>query len=101
MIRVGYDVTNDHSKFTLCTFFSFLEALWQTVKAASIIRLLIRVCALFREKHYILEINKISKAEKTLITIKLFCPLLGHFRNIFLQTVYAQSDLGQYCLPLY
>ena len=29
----------------------------------------IRVCALFREKHYILEINKISKAENTLITI--------------------------------
>ena len=33
----------------------------------------IRVCALFREKHYILEINKISKAENTLITIKHVC----------------------------
>ena len=37
-------------------------------------------------------------AEKTLITIKRVCFV---FRNIFLQTVYAQSDLGQYCLPLY
>ena len=39
----------------------------------NIIRLFIRVCALFREKHNILETNKISKAEKTRITIKRVC----------------------------
>ena len=64
------------------------------------LRLFIRVCALFREKHYILEINKISKAEKNAYHNKT-CLLLEHFRNIFLQIVYAQSDLGQYCLSLY
>ena len=51
---------------------------------ASIIRLFIRVCAFFREKHYILEINKTPKADKTLITIKL---VLEHFRNIFAKSV--------------
>ena len=41
-------------------------------------------------------------AEKTLITIKRVCFVFcWNILEIFLQTVYAQSDLGQYCLPLY
>ena len=99
MIRLGYTTTYQSWKTTVSNsvyplYFLLKEALWQKVKVAmnyckhnSTFHQGLRTFQ--TEKHYILEINKISKANKNADHNKtcLFCLLLEHFRNIHSNSV--------------